>query len=618
MKIIVPSKKIEYIDLFIENGADEFYGGVIDPEWEACYGQMMEYNRRGNYGKRANVESAREFYQMVELCAKRKKPFYLTLNALKITEEQKKILGKLMDRFQNAGGTGIIFSDLSLLEEIKSRKLKPVVSSCVSVTNHYYAQFLKEAGCEKIIFPRDLTLEEMKEIIRNAPGLEYEMFFMNSGCRFTDGNCLGLHGTEKRALCEYCDRQPSTFVTKDGAKPSEQMLDALEHNSEDFRTLWKQTCAICNLYDVKDWIHSLKIVERVASEEKILRQIKLAKQNVEAARKAKSRREYWELMERSENAENFCKDYMNCYYRTDLLAYERRTKQLEEKYQKFLEQFDRETLKDKTEYVGINVSLKEGGPKVDYKIYYNTKASLDEHHPVVDHLKDRQMLRAVTRIHDTVFGPCERFDLGLAKRTPENMSYFLNYMAEKSSVMRENLEEIKKLNQMKISNRPEDAQAALYFFGFLEEQGKIEAVKTHFLTRFCADVDRIDTEDRYEDEYYLEFLESTELPAFQELVPLIRGIRRKCQAHLWMVGVDYFEALPTKYKIYIKLKGLDGYMALREAIKEAGIEQSDKWTELLEELECWQGGHEELLMDGVAICVDTKGHRSLNFYNFWR
>ena len=618
MKIIVPIKKLEYIDKFIECGADEFYGGVLDSEWESRYGQMMEYNRRGNYGKRANVESESQFYQMVEHCAKREHPFFLTLNALKITDEQREIIGRLLDRFKNAGGQGVIISDISLINDIKERNLKPVISSCAEVVNHHHAEFLKKIGCKKIIFPRDITLQEIRAITEKVPDMEYEMFFMNSGCRFTDGNCLGIHGTPVKALCEYCDGQTSIFARRDNHAIDEEEQEMLLANKKDFADLWKNTCAICNLYDVKDYVQSLKIVERVASEERILKQIILAKENVEAAKRAKSRREYLEILKRPGEKEAFCKDYMNCYYRTDMVRMEEKQSELEEKYQQFLNRFETEGLKEKTEYVGMNVSVKNGRPKIDYKIYYNTKASLDEHHPVVDALHERGMLRAVTRIHDTVNGKCERFDLGLAKRTPENMTYFLKCMADNSKVMRENLEEIQLLNQMKISEKPEDAQAALYFFGFLEKEGKIDAVKTHFLTRFCRDVDQVDTKDRYEDEYYLNFLQETKIAIFQELVPVVRCVNDTCKGHLWMVGVDYFEKAPSKYKIYIKKRGLEIYAALREAIAQSAIPEKALLIEELEALECWQAGHEELVMDGVAVSLDANGQWSLNFYNFWR
>lgn len=617
MKLILPIKNTDYLDIFIENGADEFYGGYIDTKWEEAYGSYIEYNRRGNYGKRANFDSEKVFYETVSMCAKREKLFYLTLNALKITDEQRQILAQMLERFKNAGGYGVIFSDPVMLEDIQHYGLQPVVSSCAGVTNHYIADFYKKQGCTRIIFPRDITLGEMRRITEEIPDMEYEMFFMNSGCRFTDSNCLGLHGTKEKALCEYCDRYPIEFYGRNGKTIDEAAVSKLTKKQEEFRQLWSKTCACCNLYDVKDYIHSLKIVGRAASEEKLLNQLRLARKNVDFAKNCTSRREYLEYMERPENSQKLCKFYLNCYYRTDMIREEKQQQKLESAYAEFMGQFEPEGLKEKTEYVGANLSIKNGNLHVDYKLYFNTKASLEEHHPVVDSLKERGMLRAVTRIHDTVHGNCDRFDLGLAKRTKENMEYFLKVMSEHSTVMGEHLDEICLLNQMKISEKPEDAYAALYFFGFLEKEGNVEAIKTHFLTRFCADADRISINDRYEDAYYLQFLTETGIEPFEKMIPPIKTILEVSGGHLWMVGVDYFQKGRIKYKIYVKKRGPELYHALRLAIKDTGLLEKAVLVDSLESLEYWHGQHQELKVDGIAVGLDEQGKWTLNFYYLW-
>ena len=129
-------------------------------------------------------------------------PFYLTVNALRITESQRTILMEILKDFQRIGGERVIISDLSLLRPIINMGLKVTVSSCANIRNQYSVQLLKDAGCERIIFPRDLTLEEIVDIKSAVSDMEYEVFLMNSGCKFSDGNCLGLHGSENGALCD--------------------------------------------------------------------------------------------------------------------------------------------------------------------------------------------------------------------------------------------------------------------------------------------------------------------------------------------------------------------------------------------------------------------------------
>ena len=539
------------------------------------------------------------------------------MNALKISDEQRPVVRRMLDKFKFFGGTGVIFTDMNIIEDIRMFGLKPVVSSCAEVVNAYSAKMYQKEGCKRIIFPRDLTLEEMKSIIHEVPDMEYEMFFMNSGCRFTDGHCLGIHATEERALCEYCDQYASDFHRHDGQKIEAAEKKILLENQSQFEQLWKQTCACCNLYDVKDYIHSLKIVERVASEEKLMKQIRLAKENVELANRCASRNEYLEQMIRPDSSDELCKGFMNCYYRTDMLTMEKRLNRIEKEYAAFLDSFKDNHLKEKTEYVGINLSSNQGNPHLDYKIYFNTKASLSEHHPIVDRLYDRGMLRAVTRIRDTIHGSIERFDLGLAKRTVSNMNYFFNILSEKTELVKNNLDEILLLNQMKISDKPEDASAALYFFGFLEKNGRIEAIKTHFLTRFCTNVDQVDTKDEYRDDYYLDFLTDTNISELITLVPFIRSLLNLSGGHLWMIGVDYFSNGSVKYKIYIKKRGAELYHALRQMLKISNVPDKEALIESLELLECWHGKHSELTSDGIDIGIDENARWSFNFYDFW-
>lgn len=618
IKIIVPIKRLSSLDAYVEAGADEVYGGLVDPSWQSEYGQFMEYNRRGSYGIRANVESEKEFYALTETCAKRQIPFYLTCNALKISDKQRELLRIILKKYRDAGGFGVIFSDLSVLEDVLAYDLVPVVSSCAEVTTRYLADFYKKMGCKRIILPRDITLKEIKSLSQKVSGIEYEIFFMNSGCRFTDGNCLGVHGTSERALCEYCDEHPLAFYRKDELPLSVEEQKILMQNQEDFRRLWSGTCANCNLYDIKEDVQSLKIVERVASEEKILRQIRIARKNVDLALQCTSRREYLEKMAYPKERKTFCLDFMNCYYRTDQIEEQKEMQKLEEDYQQFLDRFEQKDLQKKTEYIGVNLSAGDSGLRVDYKLYFNTKASLQEHHPIVDALQEKGMLRAVTRIHDTMYGKSERFDLGLAKRTKENMDYFYQVMADYTPLMKEHLSEIRRLNEMKISEKPEDASAALYFFGFLEKEDGVSAIKTHFLTRMCGNVDQIDTQDRYEDSYYCDFLLGTEIDAFQELVPLAKLVLKYSGGHLWMAGVDYFEKNEAKYKIYIKKRGLEIYSALLQAVRETQIPNAAQIAEGLERLECWHDRHPELCSDGIAISLDSKGCWAFNFYDLWR
>lgn len=316
MKIIAPVKTAQYLQKYKEAGAEEFYGGVLDERWHKVFGPYIEYNRRGSYTQRANCVDWKELEQMLQLSFEYETPFYLTVNALRITKQQIGILSLILEDYKKIGGEKVIISDLSLIEFLNEMGLKWTISSCASIRNQYSAHWMKELGCERIIFPRDITIEEMIEVKRQVPDMEYEAFLSNSGCKFSDGNCLGLHGTEVGALCDYCKREkPEFYKTAQTVMTAQENL-YLQEQSEQYHRLFRHACAQCALYQLKECADSVKIVGRAANEEKILEDILLTRQNMEIAKSSKSKEEYFHRMIRPEEG-RWCKRNLNCYYRTD-------------------------------------------------------------------------------------------------------------------------------------------------------------------------------------------------------------------------------------------------------------------------------------------------------------
>lgn len=240
------------------------------------------------------------------------------MNALRITEKQIDILASLLNDYRKIGGEKVIISDLSLLGFVKDMGLKATISSCVGVRNQYTVQMLKSLGCERIIFPRDITLDEVAMIKKMVPDMEYEVFLSNSGCKFSDGNCLGLHGSEVGALCDYCRKTKPAFYRTDYDALSNQEKEYLEGQSYTYNHLLMHACAQCALYQMKGCVDSLKIVGRAANEEKICSDISLAKKNLLIAEACTSNEEYLQKVV-PPNEGKWCTDYMNCYYRADMV-----------------------------------------------------------------------------------------------------------------------------------------------------------------------------------------------------------------------------------------------------------------------------------------------------------
>lgn len=318
MKIIAPVKSAEYLQKYRQAGAEEFYGGILDERWHREYGQYIEYNRRGSYATKANCTDWRELEKMVQLAFDCGTPFYLTVNALRIVEKQMPILQQILEDYKKIGGEKVIISDVSLMEPLNEMGFSVTISSCANIRNQYSAQFMKELGCERIIFPRDITVDEIREIKKHIPEMEYEVFLSNSGCKFLDGNCLGLHGSEVGALCDYCRKAVPEFYKPNGTALTDREKTYLQEQNHQYNKLFSHACAQCVVYQLKDCADSVKIVGRAANEEKILEDILLTKQNIVIAEDSKNNEEYLQRMIRPENGK-WCADYKNCYYRTDMV-----------------------------------------------------------------------------------------------------------------------------------------------------------------------------------------------------------------------------------------------------------------------------------------------------------
>lgn len=613
MKIIVPIKSERYLRPLTEAGADEFYGGVLDETWQEKYGTFLEYNRRGSYGGRANIASWDELERILALCAETGKDFYLTANALRIAGQQRADYLNILERYRRIGGKKVIVSDLGVIRPLHEMGLRCTVSSCANVRNQYASAFFAEQGCERIIFPRDLTLADIAGIRDGEKRVEYEAFLSNSGCKFSDGNCLGLHGLEEGALCDYCKSRESTYYTRTGKPLPQDEQEQLQENKRSYYRLFHRACGQCMLYDLKGLVDAVKIVGRVAGEESILQEVRLAHENLQIAENVKSRREYLEHRILPSGAPGICEGYLNCYYRTDMVWRRRFGELLEQKYVAILGRMDTDRLKDAVDYVGVNLSQSASGVQVDFKLYYNTKASLKTGHPIIAALDEYHMLRAVTRIQDADRAGRERFDIGLGNRTVENMKRLYSVMCSASEILRDNLPEIRRLNQMRISDRDEYRAAALYFLGFIEQDGHIEAIKTHYLTRLCEDTDKIRLTDRFDDDYYLQFIRDSGIEPFLPLLPPVQRTLAHCGGHLWMIGADYF-AHGAKYKIYIKKRGWALYSGLRYGLEPGQTDHAYDLIDALEELERWNERQPRLECDGAAISRDNTGRWTLNFY----
>lgn len=317
MKIFVPVKDKDSIEILAEHGAGEFYGGVIYKKWEEEFGSKIEYNRRGTCREKANFNNFNDLSDAILKAHKYNKDFYLTINHHQFSERQLPYIRHLINEFKMMNGDGIIVSDLNAMDYGASLGLKVACSTDLCVYNSETVKFLERRGVTRIIFSRDMTLEQMNQIMKKVPNLEYECFMINGPCKFSDSMCLPLHSTKYGAFCRFLESCEYTFFDHQNPQISKQVNKLLQDNIQIYHGhLFNRACGICAIDILLNMgIHSCKLVGRVLPLEQIIDELDLIKRNLDIAMQCKSHSEYIKKIDiGTQNARIPCEHGFQCYY----------------------------------------------------------------------------------------------------------------------------------------------------------------------------------------------------------------------------------------------------------------------------------------------------------------
>ena len=313
MKILVPLNSKEYIDKFIDAGAEEFYMGFDDDEWYDEFGNFSEINRMSGFKKQANRYTLDEVIDIAAYLSSKHVELFLTVNSPRYSEAQLNRIDDYLQKVANSKISGIIISCPEFLPIANKYGIKTVCSTMSAVYNNDILSYYKKLGVKKIIFPRDITVDEIARMIQANPELEYEVFLMRNGCVFSDSNCLCMHRDPYKSLCGMLSHSERKIVSNDidFIRNQEYRVNSMLFNNY-YRKL---SCAICALYDfVHLGVKSGKIVGRADEQEFVLRDVKLVKQNIEIAKNASSREEFLQKMIFPPYLEQSCNLGYSCYY----------------------------------------------------------------------------------------------------------------------------------------------------------------------------------------------------------------------------------------------------------------------------------------------------------------
>ncbi|EFG35590.1 U32 family peptidase (plasmid) [Fusobacterium vincentii] len=173
MKIVAPAGNMERFYSAISATADEIYLGLK------------------GFGARRNAENftVEELKKAIDYAHLRGSRIFLTLNTIMTNREIELLYPTLKDLY-NYGLDVIIVQDLGYAEYLHKNfpSIEIHGSTQMTVANYYEINYLKELGFKRIVLPRELSFEEIKEI-REHTDIELEVFVSGSLCISFSGNC---------------------------------------------------------------------------------------------------------------------------------------------------------------------------------------------------------------------------------------------------------------------------------------------------------------------------------------------------------------------------------------------------------------------------------------------
>lgn len=308
---LVPLNGAQNIQLYAAAGAKEMYSGFYDSAWEEAFGPGADLNRMSGFGRSANALSFQELLTAVQEARALGCSFYVTFNASSYSAQALPWLHAYFTQLAWAGTDGVILSGPEYIELAHACGLRAVASTMCGIYNSRIAGLYAQWGMDRLILPRDLSLDELRQIMMEYPQLEYEVFLMRNGCVFSDSHCLGVHGMDCGALCGELREASRTLGGRGGLNAQ----SAFEVSDLHCNVFHKYACGQCALWDLEQMGEcAYKIVGRSDGSQALAEDVALTAANIEIARACSTREEYLQNMRPNPYEDIVCDRGLNCYY----------------------------------------------------------------------------------------------------------------------------------------------------------------------------------------------------------------------------------------------------------------------------------------------------------------
>lgn len=261
MNIMVPLANLNQLDEFCEAGADEFYFGFHDDAWTFSFGPFEELNRMSSFGTCANF-SWNRIKTVIAQIHKRNKKAYAAINSAAYSFQQLSFLDAYIEQLQAFHVDGLILGSAALIYRLRRCDVPLVVSTMSGAYNSDIIRFYCDMGVSRIVLPRDMTLNDIEKVISRFPQIEFEVFIMRNGCKYSDSNCMSYHARKYGSMCAALDIGPYAIETDYGLT-AQEFREIHTNHTLFVGAFHKKACGLCAVDRLKQiGIHSVKIVGR--------------------------------------------------------------------------------------------------------------------------------------------------------------------------------------------------------------------------------------------------------------------------------------------------------------------------------------------------------------------
>lgn len=180
IELLSPAKNLEIGKAAIEMGADSVYIGAESFGARLAAGNSLEdIEELINYAHIFNAQ------------------VYVTVNTIIFDNELEEV-EELIHNLYNIGVDALIIQDMGILE----MNLPPITLHSSTQMNNISKEkidFLHKIGIKRVVLPRELSIEEIREIHNAVPEMEIESFVHGALCNGLSGQCYLSYDITKRS-----------------------------------------------------------------------------------------------------------------------------------------------------------------------------------------------------------------------------------------------------------------------------------------------------------------------------------------------------------------------------------------------------------------------------------